>query len=114
VHIWIKKFIHKLLLAQPKSGDDINKIKKGKFYSFSNNPSKLKILDLDKCGTMYDSNWEEHPERLEGLLAAMAKTQIKHSLETICVNKCGMNEEQVREMVDRHGFTNIGLIVANR
>jgi hypothetical protein len=44
---------------------------------------------------------------LEGLLAAMAKTQIKHSLEGIWVNDCEVSEEQVREMVDRHGFTNI-------
>jgi nucleoside-triphosphatase THEP1 len=44
---------------------------------------------------------------LEGLLAAMAKTQIKHSLEEIGIICCGVIKEQVREMVDRHGFTNI-------
>jgi hypothetical protein len=44
---------------------------------------------------------------LEGLLAAMAKTQIKHSLEGIWASDCGVNKEQVREMMDRHGFTNI-------
>jgi hypothetical protein len=38
---------------------------------------------------------EEHPERLEGLLAAMAKTQIKHSLEKIYVYDCGVSNEQV-------------------
>jgi hypothetical protein len=43
---------------------------------------------------------------LEGLLAAMAKTQIKHSLEEYMLIDCGVSEEQVRKMVDRHGFTN--------
>jgi hypothetical protein len=55
---------------------------------------------------MYD-NWKEHHERLEGLLAAMAKTSIKDSLEEMHVQYCGVSEEQVREMVDKHGFTNI-------
>jgi hypothetical protein len=50
---------------------------------------------------------------LEGLLAAMAKTQIKHSLEEMRVDYCGVSEEQVREMVDRHGFTNIKKIDAD-
>jgi hypothetical protein len=44
---------------------------------------------------------------VEGLLAAMAKTQIKHSLEEIDVDRCGVSLEQMKEMVDRHGFTNI-------
>jgi hypothetical protein len=43
----------------------------------------------------------------------MAKTQIKHSLEEIHVWGCGVSEEQIREMVDRHGFTNIKEIDAN-
>jgi hypothetical protein len=50
---------------------------------------------------------------LEGLLAAMAKTQIKHSLETIWVGKCGVSNEQVEKMVYKHGFTNVKKIVAN-
>jgi hypothetical protein len=50
---------------------------------------------------------------LEGLLAAMANTKIKHSLEEIVAFGCGANEEQVREMVDRHGFTNIKKIAFN-
>jgi hypothetical protein len=49
---------------------------------------------------------------LEGLLAAMANTQIKHSLEIIRVWNCGVSEKHVREMVDRHGFTNIKMINA--
>jgi hypothetical protein len=65
------------------------------------------------CRNEYDNNWEEHPERLEGLLAAMAKTQIKLSLEEIWVGLCGVNEKQVREMLDKHGFTNIKKIHAN-
>jgi hypothetical protein len=41
----------------------------------------------------------------------MAKTQIKDSLEEIYVDDCGVSEEQVREMVDKHGFTNIKKII---
>jgi hypothetical protein len=37
----------------------------------------------------------------------MAKTPIKQSLERIDVCNCGVSEEQVWEMVNRHGFTNI-------
>jgi hypothetical protein len=107
VHIWIKKFIRNIPLAQPTSKQDIEELNKGIFYSFANNPSKLEILWLWGCGRKYDNNWGEHPERSEGLLAAMAKTQIKNSLETIYVDYCGVSEEKVREMVDRHGFTNI-------
>jgi hypothetical protein len=44
-------------------------------------------------------------------LAGMAKSPIKHSLETIWIGKCGVYKEQVREMVDRHGFTNIKEII---
>jgi hypothetical protein len=55
----------------------------------------------------YNNNWDEHPERLEGLLAAMAKTQIKHSLENINATGSGVSEETVMKMVKRHGFTNI-------
>jgi hypothetical protein len=62
----------------------------------------------------YDGNWKEHPERLEGLLAAMAKTQIKHSLETIWVCDCGVSKKQVRKMMDSHGFTNIKNIIASK
>jgi hypothetical protein len=112
VHIWIKKFIHNLPLAQPTSKQDIERLKKSTFYSFVNNPSKLKTLHLDDCGTKYD-NWFKHPERLEGLLAAMAKTRIKHSLKIIYVHCCGVSEKQVREMVEKHGFTNIKKIYAN-
>jgi hypothetical protein len=50
---------------------------------------------------------------LEGLLAAMAKTQIKHSLEMIVISWSGVSKEQVREMVDRHGFTNVETINDN-
>jgi hypothetical protein len=113
VHIWIKKFIHNLPLAQPTLKQDIERLKKGTFYSFANNPSKLIRLGLDRCGRNYDNNWEEHPERLEGLLAAMTKTQLKHSLEIIWVNNCGVDEEQVNEMVDKHRFTNIKEIDAD-
>jgi CRISPR/Cas system type I-B associated protein Csh2 (Cas7 group RAMP superfamily) len=107
VHIWIKKSNDNLPLAQPTSEEDIERLKKGTFYSFANNPSKLKSLSLNQSGEKYDNNWKEHPERLEGLLAAMAKTQIKHSLKEIDVDDCGVSKEQVREMVDRHGFTNV-------
>jgi hypothetical protein len=113
VHICIKKFIDNLPLAQPTLKQDIDRLKKGTFYSFANNPSKLKRLSLYRCGVMYDNNWKEHPERLEGLLAAMAKTQIKHSLERINVEDCGVSKEQVREMVDRHEITNIDYIDAD-
>jgi hypothetical protein len=112
VYICIKKFIDNLPLAQPTSKQDIDRLKKGTFYSFANNPSKLKSLELWGCGKKYDNNWEEHPERLEGLLAAIANSQIKHSLEKIYVINCGVSEEQVREMVDKHGFTNIDYIGA--
>jgi hypothetical protein len=111
VHIWIKKFIDNFPLAQPTSKKDIKRLKKGTFYSFANNPSKLKYLDLSWCGYEYGNNWKEYPERLEGLLAAMAKTQIKHSLERIDVIKCGMHMEQVMKMVDRHGFANVKITV---
>jgi hypothetical protein len=107
VHICVKKFIDNLPLAQPTSKQDTDRLKKGTFYSFANNPSKLKELNLIGCGRWYDNNWRKHPERLEGLLAAMANTQIKHSLEKINVYYCGVSKEQVRKMVDRHGFTNI-------
>jgi hypothetical protein len=107
VYICIKKFIDNLPLAQPTSKQDIDRLKKGTFYSFANNPSELKSLELKGCGKKYDNNWQEHPERLEGLLAAMANTQIKNSLEKIYVINCG-----VREMVDKHGFTNIDYIGA--
>jgi hypothetical protein len=40
----------------------------------------------------------------------MAKTPIKDTLEEIYVRYCGVSEEQVREMVDKHGFTNIKMI----
>jgi hypothetical protein len=107
VHICIKKFIDNLPLAQPTSKQDIDRLNKGTFYSFANNPSKLKCLGLSFCGVMYGNNWGEHPERLEGLLAAMAKTLIKYSLETIFVSSNGVSNKQVREMMDRHGFINI-------
>jgi hypothetical protein len=112
VHIWIKKSNENLPLAQPTSEEDIERLKKGTFYSFTNNPSKLKILSLYTSGEQYDNNWKEHPERLEGLLAAMTKTQIKHSLKEIWIQWCGVSQEQVREMVDRHGFTNVTFIDA--
>jgi hypothetical protein len=107
VHTWIIKFIDNLPLAQPTSKQDIKRLKKGTFYSFANNPSKLKILNLYQSGDKYGNNWEEHPERLEGLLAAMAKTQIKHSLERIGVIYCGVDKKKMKKMVDRHGFTNV-------
>jgi hypothetical protein len=130
VHICIKKFIDNLPLAPPTSKQDINRLKialglstseeedierlkKGTFYSFANNPSKLKTLDLYGCDDLYANDWKEHPERLEGLLAAMANTQIKHSLEKIYVYHCGVSQEQVWKMMDRHGFTNIKGIYAN-
>jgi hypothetical protein len=107
VHIWIIKFNNNLPLAQPISKQDIERLKKGTFYSFVNKPSKLKELSLYSCGTKYDNNWKEHPERLEGLLASMAKTQIKHSLNRITVHSCGVSKKLVLDMVNRHGFTNV-------
>jgi (2Fe-2S) ferredoxin len=41
----------------------------------------------------------------------MAKTPIKDTLEEIDVWYCGVSKEQVREMVDKHGFTNIKKII---
>jgi hypothetical protein len=96
-----------IILAQPISDEDIQKLKQGTFYSFTPKESKLKTLELEGCGINHDNNWEEHLERLEGLLAAMAKTPIKDSLEDILVGYCGLSEEQVREIMDRHGFHNI-------
>jgi hypothetical protein len=130
VHFCLKNFIDNLSLAQPTSEQDIDRLKKGTFYSFTNSPSKLKILNLWGSGKRYGNNWKEHPERLEGLLAAIVKTQIKHSLEIIDVWDCGvykvnkvnevdevdekkmkeeeeMRKEKVKEMVNRQGFTNI-------
>jgi hypothetical protein len=95
-----------IALAQPTSEEEIQALTKGIFYSFSDRPSNLKQLDLWGCGPHHENNWGEHPERMEGLLAAMAKTPIKHSLETIYID-CRVSEEQAREMLDRHGFTNI-------
>jgi hypothetical protein len=37
----------------------------------------------------------------------MAKTPTKLSLEKISVGWCGVSKELMREMMDRHGFTNI-------
>jgi hypothetical protein len=112
VHTCIKKFIDNLPLAQPNSKQDIERLKKGTFYSFANNPSKLKQLSFNECGGNYGNNWNEHPERLEGLLAAMAKTQIKHSLERIDVTFCRVSKEQLREMKHRHRFTNVKMFDA--
>jgi hypothetical protein len=97
-------------LARPISEEDIEALTKGTFYSFANNPSRLKKLDLYKCDRSSENKWKKHPERLEGLLAAMAKTPIKHSLNRLYILGCSVSKEQVREMVDRHGFTNIKTI----
>jgi hypothetical protein len=99
-----------LFSVQPSSEEDIEALKKGTFYSFANSPSNIKDLNLWSCGSHHDNNWKEHPERLEGLLAAMAKTPIKDSLEKIWVSSCGVNKWQIRKMLDRHGFTNIKFI----
>jgi hypothetical protein len=93
--------------AHPTSEEDIEALKTGTFYSFANNPSKLKILGLWGCGYDDRNNWADHPERLEGLLSAMAKVPIKHSLEKIWVLACAVSKQQVLEMVEKHGFTNI-------
>jgi ribosomal protein S18 acetylase RimI-like enzyme len=37
----------------------------------------------------------------------MAKVPIKHSLEKIWVLACAVSKQQVLEMVEKHGFTNI-------
>jgi hypothetical protein len=105
--LFYKSAILNILLAQPTSKEDIKALKEGTFYSFANNPSKLKILGLWGCGSEYCNNWEEHPERLEGLLAAMGKTPIKDSLEQIIVGYCGVSNEQVKKMVKRHGLINV-------
>jgi hypothetical protein len=101
-----------ICLAQPTSKQDIQALKHGTFYTFSNRQSKLEELHLQGCGAKYGNNWKDHPERLEGLLAAMAKTPIKHSLVGIYLLGCGVSEEQVWEMVDKHRFTNIKNIYA--
>jgi hypothetical protein len=93
-------------LAQPTSEEDIRALKDGTFYSFASNPYKLKSLDLDWCDDFCLNNWDEHPERLQGLLAAMAKTQIKHSLEEIVTFSRKVSKSQMEEMMVRHGFTN--------
>jgi hypothetical protein len=66
---------------------------------------------LRENGEYYENDWPSHPERLEGLLASMANTPIKHSLEEIYIEECGLSLKQVMEMVERHGFTNIRQIV---
>jgi hypothetical protein len=59
------------------------------------------------CGISHNNDWSKHPERLEGLLAALAKTSMKNSLQEIDVKDCGMRKKKVMEMVEKHGLTNI-------
>jgi hypothetical protein len=72
-------------LASPISEEDINALLEGSFYNFSFEAptSSLKFLNLFGCGTNSENDWSAFPERMEGLLASMAKTPIKHSLERI-------------------------------
>jgi flavorubredoxin len=99
-----------ILLAQPTSFEDIKALQEGTFYTFASKKTKIKTLNLFGCGTWYGNNWGKYPEFLNGLLAAMAKTPLRESLKTIGVGSCEVNEEQVKEMVERLGFTNISVI----
>jgi hypothetical protein len=101
-----------LALAQPTSEEDIQALRQGSFYSFPSTKSKIKQLSLYGCGSSFENKWEEHPERLEGLLAAISKTSIKDSLETLNVEDCNLNEKQVNEMKESHGFSDILKIMA--
>jgi hypothetical protein len=100
-------FNSQISLAQPASQEDIQALTQGTFYSFATTQSKLKKLSFEGCGINHDNDWKEHPERLEGLLKAMAKTPIKDSLEKIWTRWCGVSEEQVKKMVEDYGFTKI-------
>jgi hypothetical protein len=106
INLWFASSIL-IGLAQPTSEVDVEALKQGTFYFFANSPSNIKTLGLSGCV----NNWEEHPERLEGLLAAIAKTPIKHSLQEIDVGHSGVSKEQVREMVYRLGFAGVEEII---
>jgi hypothetical protein len=101
-------------LAEPISEKDIQALKEGTFYSFANKKSNLKRLTLGFEDTNYFDELGQYPEKfekLEGLLAAMAKTPIKQSLEVLHVDYYKMNKKQVKEMAKKHGFTNVKNII---
>jgi hypothetical protein len=93
-------------IAQPSSEGDIQALKEGTFYSFPNKPSNIKRLCLFECGHKY-GDWHKCLNGLDGLLMAIAKTPIKHSLEEIDLQYCGLSDAEVR----KHGFTKLKSIM---
>jgi hypothetical protein len=100
-----------ITLALPTSKEDIKALEEGTFYNIVNNPSNIEKLRLNRINSnfnQFEAELKESPVMvMKGLFAAMAKTSIKHSIKEIELISCGMSTEKVREMMDKHGFTNV-------
>ena len=50
------------------------------------NKSRIKVLDFHGSGAKRKSNWEEHPYKFRNIIKAISESDIKHSLQKICIS----------------------------
>jgi hypothetical protein len=75
---------HDCKFAQPTCEQEIQALEQGNYYSFDDSlPSNINKISFFRCGIKHENDWYSYPERLEGILASLAKTQVKYSVGII-------------------------------
>ena len=66
------------------------------------NKYKIKCISLQWSGHPLYGNWNGQTEQLEYIVAAIANSGLKNSLDCLAVHDCTLTIEQVRNVVDQY------------
>ncbi|CAI2362965.1 unnamed protein product [Moneuplotes crassus] len=81
-------------------------------FSYALECSQIKELYLNYCGNKRNSDWGTHPDRFIALVKGLSTApDFVKSLEVIWIYDSGMEEREVREVLDRYGFQNVRILV---
>mmetsp|Transcript_5028 Transcript_5028/g.4261 ORF Transcript_5028/g.4261 Transcript_5028/m.4261 type:complete len:104 (+) Transcript_5028:249-560(+) len=65
-------------------------------------------ISFDVCGYSGLNNWRDFPERFENLVKGLAAVEdVRKNLKRIWMINCGLEPEDIREILDRNGFSDI-------
>mmetsp|Transcript_7133 Transcript_7133/g.6326 ORF Transcript_7133/g.6326 Transcript_7133/m.6326 type:complete len:260 (+) Transcript_7133:859-1638(+) len=76
-----------------------------------NTDSAITYLSFAYCGhSDVSMKWNKYPKRFENIVAAISKSNLKDSLETININYCNITPDEVKELLKKYNITHIKIV----
>ena len=76
-------------------------------FDFAGPNYKTKYFELKQCGDCVGEGWSEDHTKLERIIKAISKTNMRLSLKLMNVWECGLDKVTVENLLDKYVLTQV-------